>query len=54
MGYSPWGLKESDMTEQLTHTLLELRVKSKFPVLESLGHTFGLRFQKLSTSKRRW
>ena len=42
------------MTEQLTHTLLELRVKSKFPVLESLGHTFGLRFQKLSTSKRRW
>ena len=20
VGYSPWGLKESDMTEQLTHT----------------------------------
>ena len=22
-GYSPWGLKESDMTEQLTHTHIE-------------------------------
>ena len=26
MGYSPWGLKKSDMTEQLTHTHLLPRV----------------------------
>ena len=26
MGYSPWGLKESDMTEKLTHTCLLPRV----------------------------
>ena len=24
VGYGPWGLKESDMTEQLTHTCLVL------------------------------
>ena len=24
MGYSPWGRKELDMTEQLTHTLILL------------------------------
>ena len=26
VGYSPWGHKESDMTEQLTHTLSPLGV----------------------------
>ena len=25
MGYSPWGHKESDMTERLTHTFLKFR-----------------------------
>ena len=26
MGYSPWGHKESDMTQQLTHTQKRARV----------------------------
>ena len=30
MGYSPWGLKESDTTERLTHTHIHT-------------HTYGLR-----------
>ena len=27
MGYTPWGHKESDMTEQLTHSILTLKIK---------------------------
>ena len=28
VGYGPWGLKESDMTEQLTHTCLGLALST--------------------------
>ena len=29
MGYSPWGCKESDTTEQLTHTHTHTHIKEK-------------------------
>ena len=29
MGYSPWSLKESDMTEQLTHTHRQTQTHEK-------------------------
>ena len=32
VGYSPWGRKESDTTEQLTHTnILKKKKKNHFP-----------------------
>ena len=31
MGYSPWGCKESDTTEQLTHTLTTSLEKTLMP-----------------------
>jgi len=37
VGYSPWGLKESDMTEQLKHTLTKvhfLELKWKEPLIQ--------------------
>ena len=33
MGYNPWGLKDSDMTEQLTHFLVAQLVKN-LPVMQ--------------------
>ena len=36
-GYSPWGLKESDMTEQLKHTLTKvyfLELKWNEPLIQ--------------------
>ena len=31
VGYSPWGHKESDMTEQLTHTQRDNRFQAEGP-----------------------
>ena len=36
MGYSPWGHKESDTTERLTHTML---INSNVPIISQLKNT---------------
>ena len=36
MGYSPWGCKELDMTEQLTHTLAAGDQKASLASLSAL------------------
>ena len=41
MGCSPWGRKESDMTEQLTHVFLDNQIISEF------SHCFVLFFLSL-------
>ena len=41
MGYSPWGLKESDMTERLTHTT-SLQPPITLPSLPRLSIVPGL------------
>ena len=45
MGYSPWGRKESDTTEQLsTHLLLRIRTRealSRHPFYISIGRKFS-------------
>ena len=45
MGYSPWGCKESDTTEQLTYTSLFLvpRISDSFEKTLMLGKTEGKR-----------
>ena len=61
VGYSPWGLKESDMTERLhslTHSLTHLMLKLK---LQSFGHLMQrtdslektLRLRKIEGRRRR-
>ena len=55
-GYSPWGCKESDMTERLTLSITKkkkkrmrkveaYRVKSDFPKVSSCLNLFGLMSQ---------
>ena len=39
MGHSPWGLRESDTTEQLTHTSLS-RIKQKLPIGGTESYSF--------------
>ena len=39
VGHSPWGLKESDTTEQLTHTSLS-RIKQKLPIGGTESYSF--------------
>ena len=34
MGYSPWGHKESDMTEQLTHTHTHIYPDTQYLIKE--------------------
>ena len=61
VGYSPWGLKESDTTERLhslTHSLTHLMLKLK---LQSFGHLMQrtdslektLRLRKIEGRRRR-
>ena len=48
MGYSPWGLKESDMTEQLTHTHTPWGFPGG-PVVKTHFPCRGLRFNPQGT-----
>ena len=40
--YSPWGCKETDTTEQLTHTLWDSPVAQRGKTLPAIQETWGL------------
>ena len=41
MGYSPWGRKESDMTERLTHTHTLVKAGHRVSLVQWEGNNFA-------------